>query len=126
MDITIPEAQAMLDERFPTSGAGDFIAYSTNGTSESSAVARHAVGATGWAAATNADPCAKANSGPLTSLAATAAATITHTAIFSAASAGTQRTKWKRITSSGAPKDIALAEGDTITWAVGKFQIRLT
>lgn len=64
--FTIVEAQATLDARFPTTGGTDFIAWSTNGTSEFAGLARTAVGATGWAAATAADPSVKANSGTLT------------------------------------------------------------
>ena len=81
--FTNTEAQATLDVRFPTSGATDYIAYSANGTSETSSLARTAVGATGWAAATNADPSVKANAGTLTTAAASAAAAVTLFAVFS-------------------------------------------
>ena len=44
--------QQALDNVFPTTGSTDHVAYSTNGTSEAAGViARTAVGATGWAAA---------------------------------------------------------------------------
>lgn len=89
------EQVATLDARFPTSGATDHVAYSVDGTSEWSGLARKAIGATGWAAATNATPSRKANAALLTSAAATEAGTVTHFAIFSAYTAGTQRTDWQ-------------------------------
>ena len=117
--LTNAEAQATLDARFPTTGATDHVAYSANGTSESSAVARTAVGATGWAAATAADPSVKANANALTSAAATGAAT--HFAIYSASTAGTQRTDWTALASSR-----TVAAGDTLSWAPGALQVTLT
>ncbi|HET8537693.1 MAG TPA: hypothetical protein VFL73_10995 [Solirubrobacteraceae bacterium] len=124
--LTNAESAATLDARFPTSGGTDYVAYSENGTSESAKVGRHAVGASGWAAATVADPSVKANAVGLSSPAATTAGTISHFAIFSASSGGTQRTEWKTITKDGvdAPKTVAI--GDSITWAVGKLQVTLT
>jgi hypothetical protein len=124
--LTNAESAATLDARFPVTGGTDFIAYSANGTSESSAVARHPVGATGWAAATVADPSVKANAGALTSPAATAAATITHFAVMSAGTGGTQRTDWAKITKAGADSPKVLAVGDTITWAPNALQVTLT
>ena len=59
--LTTTESQATLDARFPTSGGGDFIAYSSNGTTEFAGLARTAIGATGWAAATSADPSVNAS-----------------------------------------------------------------
>ena len=61
MGLTIAESQATLDARFPTSAGTDYIAYSANGTSETASLARTSIGATGWAAATAADPSVKAN-----------------------------------------------------------------
>lgn len=119
--LTNAESQATLDVRFPVTGGGDHIAYSTNGTSEFAGLARTAIGATGWAAATNADPSVKANANALTSAAATSAGTITHTATFSASTGGTQRTDWQAVTT---PKTVAI--GDQITHAVGSHQITLT
>lgn len=126
MGLSIAESVATLDARFPTTGGADFIAYSANGTSESSAVARHAIGATGWAAATSADPSVKANAAALTSPAATAKVTASHFAVFSAGTGGTQRTDWEPITKDGDPSPKTLEVGDTITWAVGKLKITLT
>lgn len=112
--------QTLLDYAFPTTGAGDYIAYSTNGTSEAAIIARTAVGATGWGAATAATPSVKANSAALTSAAASGTGTITHFAIFSAASGGTQKTDWQALGSSR-----AVASGDVLTWAAGALTVTL-
>lgn len=119
--LTNVECQATLDARFPTSGAGDYIAYSADGATETGALARTAIGATGWAAATNADPSVKANANPLTSAAATGSVTVSHFAVFSASTAGTQRTDW---TALGTAQ--ALTTGGQLTWAAGAAQITLT
>ncbi len=118
--MTQAEAVATLDARFPTTGGTDYIAWSENGTSESAAVARTQVGATGWAAATAAQPSVKANSAALTSAAATAGATISHWAIFSAASGGTQRWDWTPLASSR-----TLGVGDKLSVAIGALQLTL-
>lgn len=119
--MTNAEAQATLDARFPTTGATDYIAYSANGTSETGSLARTAIGATGWAAATAADPSVKANANILTTAAASGAVTITHWAIYSASSGGTQRWDWTALTASK-----TLGIGDTASWAVGALQLTLT
>ena len=119
--LTNAEAQATLDARFPTTGGGDFIAYSTNGTSEFAGLARTAIGATGWAAATAADPSVKANANALTSAAATSAGVVSHFCIMSAGTGGTQRTDWQAVTASK-----TLAIGDTVSWAANQLQITLT
>jgi hypothetical protein len=119
--LTTGESQATLDARFPTTGATDYIAYSTNGTSEFAGLARTAIGATGWAAATAADPSVKANANALTTAAATTAGTVTHFAIYSASTAGTQRVDWTALTASK-----TLGVGDTASWAVGALQVTLT
>lgn len=119
--LTNAEAQATLDARFPTTAATDYIAYSTNGTTEFAGLARTAVGATGWAAATAADPSVKANAGVLTSAAATAGGTVSHYAIFSASTAGTQRTDWTLLTTAR-----TVATGDQLQWAAGALQVTLT
>lgn len=119
--LTNAESQATLDARFPTTGATDHIAYSTNGTSETGIMARTAIGATGWAAATAADPSVKANSGALTSATASGAGTISHFAIMSASTGGTQRTDWTALTAS---KTVAI--GDTVSWAIGECKVTLT
>lgn len=119
--LTNAYSATVLDTLFPTSGAGDYIAYSTNGTSESGIFARTAVGATGWAAATVADPSVKSNGSALTSAAAGSGGTITHFAIYSASSGGTQKTDWTALTSSR-----AVIAGDTLTWAIGDLDITLT
>ena len=119
--LTQTEQQATLDARFPTSGATDHIAYSVNGTSEWANLARTAIGATGWAAATAATPSVKANANALTSAAvATSGGTVTHFAIYSASTAGTQRTDWQALGTSR-----ALIVGDQLTWAIGACQVTL-
>lgn len=121
MGLTIAESQATLDARFPTTGATDHIAYSANGTSEFASLARTPIGATGWAAATAADPSVKSNANVLTSAAASGAGTITHFAVYSALTAGTQRTDWQALDSSR-----TVATGDSLQWAVGALDITLT
>lgn|SRR3954470_19411783 len=120
--LTNAESATTLDIRFPTSGGTDYVAYSTNGTSEFANIARTAVGATGWAAATVADPSVKANSAILTSAAVTTAGgTVTHFAIYTAVTAGTQRTDWTALSASK-----VVAVGDRLEWAVGTLQVTLT
>lgn len=119
--LTTTESQATLDARFPTTGGTDYIAYSANGTTETASLARTAIGATGWAAATAADPSVKANANLLTSAAATGAVVVSHFAIYSASTAGTQRTDWTTLTAAR-----TLAIGDKLEWAVGAAQITLT
>jgi hypothetical protein len=118
--LTQAEQQATLDARFPTTGATDYIAYSTNGTTEFASLARTPIGATGWAAATAATPSVKANNAALTSAAASGAGTITHVAIYSAVTAGTQRTDWQAVGTSR-----TVASGDVVTLAIGAFAITL-
>ena len=120
--LTTAESQATLDARFPTTGATDAIAYSVNGTSEWANLARTAIGSTGWAAATTADPSVKANANALTSAGVTTAGgVVTHFCVMSAATGGTQRTDWTPLTSSR-----TLAVGDSMQWAVGACQVTLT
>lgn len=124
MGTTIATSQALLDSSagFPTSGATDHIAYSTNGSSEFANLARTPIGATGWAAATAADPSVKSNNAVLTSAAVvTAGGTITHFALYSAVTAGTQKTDWQALTASR-----ILAVGDSLQWAIGACQVTLT
>jgi hypothetical protein len=119
--LTVATSQSALDAVFPTSAATDHIAYSTNGTSEFGGLARTAIGATGWAAATAADPSIKANNAQLTSAAASSAGTVTHFAIYSASSAGTQKTDWQTLDNSR-----ALIIGDQMQWAIGQCKVTLT
>lgn len=123
MGLVVSESQAALDNRFPTTGATDYIAYSANGTTETGSLARTAIGATGWAAATAADPSVKANANALTSAAATGAVTVSHWCIYSASSGGTQRTDWQVFTGSVTK---TLAIGDKLYWAVGQAAITMT
>jgi hypothetical protein len=112
--------QSTLDTLFPTTGGTDHIAYSTNGSSEAAIIARTPIGATGWAAATAATPSVKANANALTSAAASGGGTVTHFAIYTALTAGTQRTDWTALTASK-----AVTTGDQLTWAVGACAVTL-
>ena len=111
--------KTLLDHAFPTTGATDHIAYS-DGTSEFAGLARTAIGATGWSAATTATPSVKTNANQLTSAAATAGGALTHFAIFSAATGGVQKTDWE-------PLSIARAVqvDDQIIWPAGALQVAL-
>jgi hypothetical protein len=119
--FTTAEAQATLDARFPTTGATDYFAWSTNGTSEFAGLARTAVGATGWAAATSADPSVKANSGTVTTAAATSGGTVSHFAVFSASTGGTQRVDWTALDTAR-----AILTGDQLQAAAGSLKVTLT
>ena len=119
--LTIAASQTALDTLFPTSANGTYIGYSVNGTSEFAGLARTAIGATGWAAATSADPSVKANSAIITSAAASGAGTVTHTATFSAVTAGTQLTDWQAMAASK-----TLAIGDKLEHGVGTYTHTLT
>jgi hypothetical protein len=119
--MTTTESQATLDARFPTSGGTDYIAYSTNGTTEFAGLARTAIGATGWAAATAADPSVKANANALTSAAASSGGTVSHWCIMSAVTAGTQRIDWTVFTTAR-----AVLTGDQLTHAIGTIAVTLT
>ncbi|HET8537638.1 MAG TPA: hypothetical protein VFL73_10715 [Solirubrobacteraceae bacterium] len=125
--FTPAEQKATLDARFPTSGATDYIAFSTDGSTEAASVMpRMAVGATGWAAATAGDPAEKPNAAKLTTPAALATGTLTQWAVMSAASGGTQRTKWNVLKdSTGAVKARAVAAGDTLTFEAGTLKVTL-
>lgn len=118
--FTQTEQQATLDARFPTSGATDYVAYSADGSTETTALARTAVGATGWAAATAATPSVKANAGTLTTADATGAVTVSHFAIFTASTSGTQRTDWTALTASK-----TLATGDNLKFVAGDLRVTL-
>ena len=118
--MTQAEAQATLDARFPVSGATDHVAYSANGSSETANLARTPVGATGWAAATAAQPSVKANNALLTTAAASGAVVVTHFAIFTAITDGTQRTDWTALAASK-----SLGIGDKGEFAIGALQVTL-
>jgi hypothetical protein len=112
--------QDTLDRNHPTTGNTDYIAYSTNGTSEAAIIARTAIGSTGWAAATAATPSVKANNAALTSAAASGSGTVTHFAIYSASTSGVQKTDWQALSASR-----AVVSGDTLQWAIGSVTITL-
>lgn len=117
--LTNAESAATLDARFPITGGTDKVAYSINGTSEWAGLAQTAIGATGWAAATNADPSVKANGTALLSATATAAGTVTHFQVVTGA--GVARTDWTALTASK-----TLAIGDQLSHPVGIIAISLT
>lgn len=119
--LTNAESLATLDSRFPTTGGSDYVWYSANGTTETGSLARTAIGATGWAAATSADPSVKANANALTSAAASGNVTITHFAVGPGPTGGTQRTDWTAFAVSR-----ALLTGDQTTHAAGAIAVTLT
>lgn len=119
--FTNAESVATLDARFPTTGATDYVAWSTDGSTETGILARTAVGATGWASATNADPSVKANGAALTTAASTGGGTVTHYAIYTASTGGTQRTDW---TALDTPR--AILTGDQLSIAIGALKVTLT
>lgn len=119
--LTTTYQQQALDNVFLTSASTDHIAYSANGSSEFAGLARTAIGATGWALATGATPSVKANNSALTSAAATSAGSVTHWAVYSASSAGAQKTDWTAFTNGSK----TLAIGDSITWASGAAAVTL-
>jgi hypothetical protein len=122
MGASIVEAQAVLDQRFPLTGASDYIAYSTDGATEFTNLARTFVGATGWSAATNADPSVKSNANVLTTATVvTAGGTITHFTLYTAASGGVRRLDWQALDN---PR--ALAVGESMQWDVASLNVSLT
>lgn len=113
--------QQVLDYLFPTTAATNrYVAYSENGSTESANLARTDLTATGWSAATAATPSVKSNANTVQSAAASGAATITHFAVFDAASAGNQKTDWQALSTSR-----TLASGDKVEWAAGALDITL-
>jgi hypothetical protein len=118
--FTQAKQQAILDATYPTTGGTSYIWYSANGTTETASLARTAIGATGWAAATAATPSVKANANALTSAAATGAVTITHVATGPGPTGGVQDTDWQAV---GTAKTLAI--GDNVSIAVGAHQITL-
>ena len=97
-DYTQAGQQFILDAAFPTGATAHAVAWSVNGTSEWAGLARTAIG--NYAAATATNPSWKSNSAKLTSAASTAAGTVSHYAVFTAASGGTQLSAWKPLSAS--------------------------
>ena len=118
MGFTPEEAARVLDNEFPETGSGDWIAYSTNGTSEFAGLSRTAVG--DWDPATVASPAVKANADALTSATASTGGTVTHFAVFSAATGGRQRTAWETV-----DEDKELGVGDTASWQPGALKVTM-
>ena len=113
-------AQTTLDANHPVAGNGDHVGYSANGSTEFAGLARTPIGATGYAAATAAQPSVKANNAILTSAAATSGGTVTHFAHFSAITAGVQKTDWTLLSASK-----VVAVNDQLQWVVGALQITM-
>lgn len=111
--------QSVLDDVFPVAASTDHIAYSEDGVSETGILARTAIGAAGWDAATAATPSVKQNNAALASAEASGAGTISHWAIYSAAAAGQQKTDWTTFTNGSK----VLVAGDAITWDVGALDV---
>jgi hypothetical protein len=117
MGLTIATSQVALDAAL---AAGDFFAWSVNGTSETANLARTAVAA--WTAASAADPSVKSNNGALTSAAVITGQTIvTHFAVYSASTAGTQKVDWQALDT---PRTLQI--GDTLTIAANALKVTLT
>jgi hypothetical protein len=112
--------QTVLDANHPTSANGDHIGYSVNGSTEFAGLARTPIGATGYAAATAAQPSIKGNNGILTSAAATSGGAVTYFAVFSALTAGVQKTDWTLL---AAAKTVAI--NDQLQWAANALQITM-
>ena len=121
MGLSIAASQEALDAVFPTTGGDDYLMWSENGSSESANLARLQVGATGWAAATSADPSVKSNNAQLTSAGASGPCTITHVAVINDPTAGTQQTDWQALDTSR-----TLAIGEKLQIAIGDLDITLT
>lgn len=119
--LTNLASKQALDFLFPTSAATSYIAWSVNGSTEFSGLARTAVGATGWAAATTADPAVKANNGALVTAAASSGGTVSHYAIFDASTSGNQLVDWTALASSR-----TLVTGDQLTIAVSAISVSVT
>lgn len=120
--FTDAESAATLDQRYPTTGASDYLAYSEDGSTETTDLARTAVGATGWAAATTADPSVKANASTLVTDDASADLALTHFRVMDAATGGNARSDWTALT--GSP--VTILTGEHGEWAAGDLQITLT
>jgi hypothetical protein len=115
--LTQARQQAILDAEFVS---GDYYMFSANGTSETANMPRVAVGS--WTAATAASPSSKGNTGALVGGAATGAVTVSHWAVISASTGGTQKTDWHPV-NGGTPKAYAIGEQPTI--AAGAFTVTL-
>ena len=112
--------QTLLNYAFPTSGAGDCIAYSTDGVTEFTSLARTPIGTNGWALATPADPSVKANNTTLTSAQALGSGTLKFFAVFSAATGGVQKTDWKTL-----DVEKTVGSGDVVQWPAGQIFVTL-
>jgi hypothetical protein len=122
--MTLPEGAQMVDCSASTRNAGSAWSRFAIGQGGSLVVADFHVVLPADAApvaATAADPSVKSNGDALLSAAASGAVTVTHFAVYSASTAGTQRTDWQALDS---PR--TLASGDKVEWAIGALDITLT
>ena len=92
-DYTQAGQQFILDAAFPNGTTAHTVGWSVNGTGEWSGMARTPIGT--YAAATATNPSWKSNAAKPTSAASTAAGTVTHYAVLTAALGGTQLSIWK-------------------------------
>ena len=97
---------------------GDVVAWSENGSSESSNLAATSIAA--WDAATNADPAVRSNTSAVDSAAASGACTITHFAVYNSGKT-VQKTDWTAVTVQR-----TLALGDKVNIAAGEIDVTLT
>lgn len=96
MALTNARMKAVIDAELAT---GTHIGYSTNGTSETSILARTAVSTLGgWTTPSAANPYEPSNASAGESAEATGGGTITHFAVFTASTGGTQLTEWIPVT----------------------------
>ena len=107
--------RTVLDSALTSS---DYVSFSAGGQSESTAIHRAAVGS--WTEATNATPSVKANAAGITTAAATASATLSHFAVFSAATGGVQKTDWTALAASR-----TVAVGDQLVFAASALSVSL-
>lgn len=116
MGLSNAELARVANAAYPAGAATQYVGYSTNGTSETGILTRTAVGT--WNNAASANPALKANTVLLETAAATGAGTVTHFAIFSASTGGTQLSGWTALAAAQ-----SLSVGAKLQWAVGDLEI---
>lgn len=115
--FTTAYSRTVLDDAIDNT---DYIAWSANGSSETANLARTAV--TEWDASTDTDPAVRSNTGALLSAAASDTVTVSHFAVYSAETEGTQKTDWTALTGGSR----ALLAGDKLSVAAGAIDVTLT
>jgi hypothetical protein len=96
----------------------DFIAWSANGSSETGSLARTAV--TAWGSAVAGAPATKKNTQNLETAEASGSVTVSHFAIYSLSSGGTQKTDWTALAAAR-----SLPSGGKLTIAIDALSIGL-